>query len=51
MPTVPLNLAIGALNIATDSVLMVLPIPPLLKLQMTWRRKIAVMGVFGTGTM
>ena len=51
VPMAPLNLAIGALNIATDTILIVLPIPPLMRLQIMRRRRIALIGVFGTGIM
>ena len=48
---VPLSIGVGALNIATDTVLIILPLPLLAKLQMTRRKKLALMGVFGTGAL
>ena len=45
------DLAIGALNLLTDVIILVLPMPMLYKLQLSKGRKFAVCGVFGVGAM
>ena len=47
--TIPLNIAVGAINIATDSILIILPVPMLIRLQITTRKRIALTAVFATG--
>ena len=49
VPFLGLNVAVGAINIATDTALLLLPIPLITKLQMSKGRKVAVLLVFGTG--
>ena len=49
VPVLGLNVAVGAVNIATDTALLLLPIPMIMKLQMSKGRKFAVLVVFGTG--
>ena len=49
--TIPLNIAVGALNIATDTTLLILPIWPVMKLQLSRGRLIGLLLVFGTGIM
>ncbi len=49
VPYLGLSIAVGAINIATDTVLLVLPVPMLVRLQMSTGRKIAMLFVFGTG--
>ena len=48
---IPLNPAIDELNILMDTVLIVLPVPPLARLQMEWSRELATMDAFGADTM
>ena len=49
VPLIGLNVAVGAINIATDTALLALPIPMLMKLQMSKGRKFAIFVAFGTG--
>ncbi|KAI0902756.1 hypothetical protein F4823DRAFT_638157 [Ustulina deusta] len=44
-----LSITQGAVNVATDLFLLILPISSVLKLHMAWGRKIAVLGIFSTG--
>jgi hypothetical protein len=41
----------GAINIALDVFILVLPLPGLAKLVMSWERKIHVMMIFGLGSL
>lgn len=43
--------AMGIVNIATDVVMLALPMPFLFKLQLPLRKKLAVMGMFAIGIM
>lgn len=51
VPVLGLNVAVGAINIATDTALLLLPIPMITRLQMSKGRKLAVLVVFGTGVV
>lgn len=42
---------LGFINLATDIILIVLPIPALSKLRLPLRQKLRVMGMFGIGFM
>ncbi|KAI4934506.1 hypothetical protein J4E85_002363 [Alternaria conjuncta] len=46
-----LYIATGVLNIITDIMVIILPIPMVLRLHMSKERKIMVMGIFGVGSM
>ena len=48
---IALDITIGALNLFTDSVIFILPIPILLRLQTSRRTKIELLIVFGTGLL
>jgi len=41
----------GILNIVTDILIYLLPVPMLWGLQLTWRKKGAIMGIFGLGIL
>jgi hypothetical protein len=41
----------GALNVATDFMVMALPIPHILKLQLAWRRKLGLIVMFSLGLL
>ncbi|PYI01345.1 hypothetical protein BO78DRAFT_411549 [Aspergillus sclerotiicarbonarius CBS 121057] len=41
----------GVLNIVTDILTYLLPVPMLVGLQLTWRKKGAIMGIFGLGIL
>lgn len=47
--TIPLNIAVGALNIATDTALIALPVPMVLRLQIGIGKRLALLGCFATG--
>ena len=49
--TIQVNIAIGAIEIATDTVLILLPIPTLLKLELPRGKRVALFVVFATGLM
>ncbi|KAI4623571.1 hypothetical protein J4E80_003382 [Alternaria sp. BMP 0032] len=46
-----LYIATGVLNIITDIMVIILPIPMVLRLQMSRERKIMVIGIFSVGSM
>jgi len=46
-----LYIATGVLNIITDIMVIILPIPMVLRLHMSKERKIMVIGIFGVGSM
>lgn len=41
----------GILNIVTDILTYLLPVPMLYGLQLTWRKKGAILGIFGLGIL
>ena len=41
----------GILNIVTDILIYLLPVPMLWGLQLTWRKKGAIMSIFGLGIL
>jgi hypothetical protein len=45
------DLTIGALNLLTDIILLVLPMPMLYKLKLSKARKVGICGVFSIGAM
>ena len=47
----PLNIAIGGLNIATDTILLLMPIPVLRTLQVSKSRLLVLSAVFATGLL
>lgn len=47
--TIPLNIAVGALNIATDTALIALPVPMVMRLQIGIGKRLALLGCFATG--
>ncbi|KAI4939977.1 uncharacterized protein J4E92_001264 [Alternaria infectoria] len=46
-----LYIATGVLNIITDIMVIIIPIPMVLRLHMSKERKIMVIGIFGVGSM
>ncbi|RDL34576.1 uncharacterized protein BP5553_07704 [Venustampulla echinocandica] len=49
LPTTDITVAIGAVNIFTDSIIMVMPIPIIWKLQLKQTQRWGLLAVFGTG--
>lgn len=43
--------AVGIFDLLTDLAIIILPIPMVIKLQLNWRHKVAVFGIFGAGTL
>ena len=41
----------SAVNIAIDLIIMVIPIPELLKLSMSWRKKLGLLAIFMVGVL
>lgn len=48
---IPLNIAVGALNITTDTAMLILPVPILKNLQVSKGRLLVLSAVFATGLL
>lgn len=48
---IPLSYAQGAVNVASDLYIFLLPIPGVLQLQLPTKKKIGICAIFGTGSL
>lgn len=48
---IKVNYSIGALNLATDLVILMMPVPLVLKLHLHTRQKIGILGIMLTGAL
>jgi hypothetical protein len=51
IPITTVTIVIGAFNIATDTIILVMPIPMILKLQLRLNQKIGLLAIFATGAL